>query len=248
MTVVFVEVDRGQQSAELGVQALDIGLVDRNVGRVGARCGVADRAEVDVVEVGRGHLVRIVAAVGGVRCVVRLVDEPRLVGLRGLVLANVVDRVVREGGRRVRRVGDRGPVDVVRHPVEVVDDAAAEDSSERRDPQVTHVLENRGGGRERDARAWIDAAAADVVLAEESVRVGGAVGGEAVEERDGRRRQHVAHRRHAGAIAVEAADDGAAGRRAHGARPRVVEHEAVLCERLDVRDRHLALSPREGGI
>ncbi len=238
------EIDFLQQSADLGVQALNVRLVERNVGRDRARRRVADRAEIDTVKLSGGRLVRGISAVGGMRCVVRLIDEPRLPGVRCLVLMDVVDRVVREGGRRVRLVGDRGRVDVIRHPVEVVRDATAEEPSERGDSQVTYVLENLRRDWIRDSRARVDGATADVVLAEESVTVVRAVAREAVEEGDGRGRQHVTHVRDARAVTVLAAHDGAAGRRAHGARPGVVEHEAVLRERFDVRDRHRAAVAR----
>ena len=78
----LAEVDLGQQAAKLGVQGLDVGLVDRDIGLVDAGRGIADRAQIDVVQLGRGHLERIVAAVRRVRRVERLIEEPRLVGLR----------------------------------------------------------------------------------------------------------------------------------------------------------------------
>ena len=127
-----------------------------------------------MVELGRRNLVRVVAAVGGVRGVVCLIDEPRLVGLRGLVLVDVVDGVVGEGGRRVGRGGDGGPVDVVRRPVEVIGDSAAENPAERGDPQ-SRTCWRIVGTSGTSPRAGIDAPAAEMVLPEEGLIVAGAL-------------------------------------------------------------------------
>src|SRR5690606_31799659 len=95
-----------------------------------------------------------------------------------------------------------------------------------------------GAARQRiDARGT---AAADVILAEERVLVGGAVRAQTVEQGHGRGGQYVADGRHAGAVPVGTADDGPASGRAHGASPGVVEDQAVFRQRFDIGDGHRA--------